>query len=126
MGRVPVLCNDAELRVPDEVARTAAVNALTFGQIFYLLNTRYRVESSLSIKAHMGNRYLLIGIGSVIVLQLLFTYAPPLQELFGTAALPASVWPWLLLADVAFFLVVEAEKWVIRRWRAMKGVSATA
>ncbi|WP_296660484.1 HAD-IC family P-type ATPase [Paraburkholderia sp.] len=112
--------------MPDAVARTAAVNALTFGQIFYLLNTRYRVESSLSIKAHMGNRYLLMGIGSVIVLQLLFTYAPPLQELFGTAALPASVWPWLLLADVVFFLVVEAEKWVIRRWRAMKGVSATA
>jgi magnesium-transporting ATPase (P-type) len=38
----------------DELARTAAVNALVIGQIFYLLNSRYRLDSSLSLKAHLG------------------------------------------------------------------------
>ena len=66
--------------VSDELARTVAVNAITIGQVFYLLNSRYLLDSSLSIKAHLGNRYLPLGIGAVVVLQILFTYAPPLQR----------------------------------------------
>jgi magnesium-transporting ATPase (P-type) len=38
----------------DELARAAAVNALVIGQIFYLLNSRYRLDSSLSPKAGRG------------------------------------------------------------------------
>lgn len=110
--------------VPIAVARTVAVNALTIGQVFYLLNARYRTEPSFSIRSHLGNHYLLMGIAAVIVLQLLFTYAPPLQELFGTAALPAHVWPGLFVGGVVFFLVVEAEKWVIRRWDAARNRAA--
>jgi magnesium-transporting ATPase (P-type) len=40
----------------DELARTVAVNAITIGQVFYLLNSRYLLDSSLSLKAHMGNK----------------------------------------------------------------------
>ena len=98
----------------DPLARTAAVNALVIGQIFYLLNSRFKIDSSLSPMAHLGNRYLPMGIGAVIVLQLLFTYAPPLQSVFETEALPLGVWPWLLLGGLIFFLVVEAEKAIIR------------
>ncbi|MFC4526786.1 HAD-IC family P-type ATPase [Dyella halodurans] len=108
----------------DELGRTVAVNTLTIGQIFYLLNTRYRVDSSLSIKAHLGNRYLPMGIGAVVILQLLFTYALPLQELFGTEAIPLRIWPWLILGGFVFFLVVEAEKWIIRMSHAAKGSSS--
>ena len=103
--------------VPIEYARTAAVNALTIGQVFYLFNARYKVDSSLSIRAHLGNRYLLMAIAAVTVFQLLFTYAPPLQELFGTMALPAHEWPRLFAGGVVLFVVVEVEKWVIRRLR---------
>lgn len=60
----------------DEFARAVAVNALVIGQIFYLLNSRYKLDSSLSLKAHLGNRYLAMGVGAVVVLQFLFTYAP--------------------------------------------------
>ena len=55
-----------------------------------------------------------LGIGAVVILQLLFTYAPPLQALFETEAIPLRVWPWLLLGGFVFFLVVEAEKLIIR------------
>jgi magnesium-transporting ATPase (P-type) len=98
----------------DELARAVAVNTLVIGQVFYLLNSRYKLDSSLSLRAHLGNRYLAIGIGAVILLQLLFTYAPPLQELFETEAIPLRVWPWLFGGGLVFFLVVETEKLIIR------------
>ena len=98
----------------DALARTVAVNAITIGQVFYLLNSRFLLDSSLSFKTHLGNKYLPLGIGAVVVLQLLFTYAPPLQRLFDNEAIPLWVWPWLVLGGLAFFLVVEAEKLIIR------------
>nr|WP_328987510.1 cation transporting ATPase C-terminal domain-containing protein [Thiorhodovibrio winogradskyi] len=96
------------------MARTVAVNAITIGQIFYLLNSRYLVDSSLSLRAHLGNGYLPLGILAVVALQALFTYAPPLQLLFKTEAVPLHVWPWLFLGGLLFFLVVEVEKLIIR------------
>jgi magnesium-transporting ATPase (P-type) len=110
----------------DELARAVAVNALVIGQIFYLLNSRYRLDSSLSLKAHLGNKYLPMGIGAVIVLQLLFTYAPPLQVLFETEAIPFWVWPRLLLGGLVFFLVVETEKLIIRTRRSGHDVTPLA
>jgi magnesium-transporting ATPase (P-type) len=98
----------------DELARAVAVNALVIGQVFYLLNSRYKLDSSLSLKAHLGNKYLLIGIAAVAVLQLLFTYTLPFQDLFETEAIPLWIWPRLFLAGLVFFLVVEGEKLVIR------------
>ncbi|MFZ0149008.1 MAG: HAD-IC family P-type ATPase [Xanthobacteraceae bacterium] len=98
----------------DALARTVAVNAITIGQVFYLLNSRYLLDSSFSLTAHMGNKYLPLGIGAVVILQLLFTYAPPFQAMFGNEAIPLWVWPWLLAGGLLFFAVVEAEKFVIR------------
>jgi uncharacterized membrane protein len=58
----------------DEFARAVAVNALVIGQVFYLLNSRYKLDSSsLSLKAHLGNKYLAMVIAAVSVLQLRFT-----------------------------------------------------
>jgi magnesium-transporting ATPase (P-type) len=104
----------------DALARTVAVNAVTMGQVFYLLNSRFLLDSSLSIKAHLDNRYLPLGVGAVVVLQLLFTYAAPLQRLFDNEAIPLPVWPWLLLGGLGFFLVVEAEKFLIRSSAALR------
>ena len=91
------------------------------GQIFYLLNSRYRLDSSLSVRAHLGNKYLPLGIGAVVVLQFLFTYARPLQVLFETEAIPLWVWPRLLLGGLVFFLVVETEKLILRRGAFRQG-----
>jgi magnesium-transporting ATPase (P-type) len=102
----------------DDLARATAVNALVIGQVFYLLNSRYKLDPSLSLKAHLGNPYLPLGIGAVIVLQFLFTYVRPLQVLFDTQSIPAWVWPRLLLGGFVFFLVVELEKLIIRTRRS--------
>jgi biotin carboxyl carrier protein len=104
----------------DELARAVAVNTLVIGQVFYLFNSRFKTDSSLSIAAHLGNRYVPMGVGAVVLLQLLFTYAPPFQQLFGTAAIPLDVWPWLFLGGLIFFLIVEAEKFVIRAYQSRR------
>jgi magnesium-transporting ATPase (P-type) len=104
----------------DALARTVAVNAITIGQVFYLLNSRYLLDSSFSLTAHMGNKYLPLGIGAVVILQLLFTYAPPFQAMFGNEAIPLLVWPWLLAGGLLFFVIVEAEKLVIRSSDALR------
>ncbi len=83
-------------------------------------------DSSLSLKSHFGNKYLSLGIGAVVVLQLLFTYTPPLQALFVTEAIPLLVWPWLFLGGLVFFLVVEAEKLIIRMGHFGRGAPAPA
>ena len=104
----------------DGMARTAAVNAITLGQVFYLLNSRYLLDLSLSLGAHSGNSYLWYGIGAVVVLQLLFTYAPPFHAIFGNESLPLWVWPWLVGGGTLFFFVVELEKLAIRSSPALR------
>jgi magnesium-transporting ATPase (P-type) len=104
----------------DELARTVAVNVITIGQVFYLLNSRYLLDSSFSLKAHIGNKYLPLGIGAVVILQLLFTYAPPFQAMFGNEGIPLWVWPRLIAGGLLFFIVVEAEKFIIRSSDALR------
>lgn len=108
--------------VSDHMARTAAVNAITLGQVFYLFNSRYLLDSSLSLRALMGNPYLWYGVGAVVVLQLLFTYAMPFQAIFNTDALPLSSWLGLIAGAILFFFAVEIEKYVIRSIPALRGV----
>ncbi|SAI70501.1 Cation transporting ATPase%2C C-terminus [Bordetella ansorpii] len=72
------------------------------------------------MRALTGNPVLWRGILSMMVLQLLFTYAPPLQVMFDTTGLPIGVWMKLLAGAVALLLVVEAEKLAVRSvpaWR---------
>jgi hypothetical protein len=70
----------------------------------------------------LGNAYLPLGILAVVILQLIFTYAPPVQAMFGNEAVPLWVWPRLLAGGVLFFLVVEAEKLVIRSSGSLRKV----
>jgi magnesium-transporting ATPase (P-type) len=110
----------------DALARTVAVNAITIGQCFYLLNSRYLIDSSVSIKAHLENKYLPMGIGAVVVLQLMFTYLPPLQRIFDTESMPLYAWLWLLGGGLLFFFVVEAEKLIIRLKRKSSAPASAA
>jgi magnesium-transporting ATPase (P-type) len=77
----------------------------------------YRHRSVGQFDVRLGNKYLPLGIGAVVVLQLLYAYAPPLQSLFNTTALPLRAWQRLFLGGFSFFLLVEAEKMFIRTLR---------
>ncbi|BCR03583.1 cation-transporting P-type ATPase [Desulfuromonas versatilis] len=97
-----------------ETSRTVAVNGLVMFEIFYLLNSRYLKASVLNRQGLFGSRYVLGAIGLVLVFQLLFTYAPPLQHLFATAAIGFGDWVRIVLVGSSVLFVVEAEKWLLR------------
>ena len=100
-----------------EAARTFAVNALVMGQVFYLFNSRFIVAPATAGSGPLGNRYALLAVAVLAALQALFTYAPPLQDLFGTTALPAAAWLPIAGFGVAVFALVELEKAWLRRRR---------
>jgi cation-transporting P-type ATPase F len=95
-------------------ARTVAANVFVFGEMFYLFNCR-----SLALPSWRSglrtNRFLLGGVGLMILLQLLYTYLPGMNRLFSTAPTPAESWAWVIGAGVAIHVIVEIEKWIRRR-----------
>ncbi len=97
-----------------EVARTAAVNMLVIGELVYLFNVRHFTASAFNREVLTGNPVALWVSAILIVFQLLFTYAPPLQQVFHTAALDAVSWLVILTLGAGKFLAVEAEKAVLR------------
>ena len=98
-----------------EMARTAAVNTLIFFQIFYIFGARYQYTSVLSRKGLLGNRAVLYAVGSIIVLQMFFTYLPLFHDVFGTAGIPAGDWLRLLLFTPLVFVLVEVEKMIMQQ-----------
>nr|MBV0880932.1 cation-transporting P-type ATPase [Noviherbaspirillum sp. L7-7A] len=98
-----------------ETARTAAINTLVIGEIAYLFNCRHLGASILGWRGLTGNRYALLAVAALAVLQALMTYLPAMQAAFGTAPLQAGAWGRILLFGVALMLIVEAEKWLLRR-----------
>jgi magnesium-transporting ATPase (P-type) len=94
---------------PVEVARTVAVNAFVLVEMAYLFNCRTLTRWAGSI-GWFTNRFLLLGVAIMIALQLLFTYLPAMNALFGTAALSAGQWAPIVGLALLTFVVVEAEK----------------
>ncbi|MGE5153622.1 MAG: cation-transporting P-type ATPase [Bdellovibrio bacteriovorus] len=119
-GSIAIFHWELERGVALESARVATINTLVAGQIFYLLSARVGTESSLTWDGLAGNRLVPLVIGAIVTLQLLFTYAPPMEALFGTGPLDGAAWVRILGWGLLVFLAVELEKWAIRRYRARR------
>ncbi|MGL1834596.1 cation-transporting P-type ATPase [Rhodocyclaceae bacterium SMB388] len=109
-----------------EVARTAAVNAVLIGEVFYLFNVRSFTEPVLNREGLTGNPYVLGAIGLLLVAQGLFTYVPVMQALFGTAALDPVSWLYIFGFGMIVLMVVEAEKAVVKRLGLGPGIRSRA
>jgi magnesium-transporting ATPase (P-type) len=99
-----------------EYARSTAVNMLVAGQTFYLFNCRSMHGSAFSRGGLFGNQVIWIAVAALVLLQAAFTYAPFMQNLFGTASLDAATWGGILVAGFMVFLLVELEKFCYRKW----------
>ncbi|MDJ0806695.1 MAG: cation-transporting P-type ATPase [Gammaproteobacteria bacterium] len=93
-----------------EASRTAAVNALVMGQIFYLLSVRHDLSAAWTRSALGGNPWVYGAIAAVLMLQLMFTYWGPMTTLFGTAPTDGLAWAWALMVGLLVFCAVESEK----------------
>lgn len=99
-----------------EMSRTAAVNMLVVGELFYLFHARHFTASAFDRETLSGNPVALLVSGILIVLQLLFTYAAPMQRLFQTMPLDLAAWGVILGLGILMFLTIELEKSVWRRF----------
>lgn len=95
-------------------AQTTCVTAITFSQIFYLLNCRSLGNSFLS-QGIFSNPTIYIGITVLLLLHACFVYVPPLQGLFGTTALNTQAWFHAALAGAVVLPVISCEKWIRNR-----------
>ncbi|MEI7843798.1 MAG: cation-transporting P-type ATPase [Gallionellaceae bacterium] len=98
-----------------EESRTVAVNALVAGEMAYLFNCRYLLAPVRSWQDFTGNVYVLLTIGILAVIQMLFTYLPFMQGMFGVVAIDASAWLRIVGFGVLLFIAVEFEKILIKR-----------
>lgn len=98
-----------------EEARTATVATIVAFEIFYLFSARSERIPVWKLKL-FNNPYIWIGITTVIILQLAFTYLPALNFVFRSAPLPADVWIRIILVSFPILLIVGMEKSVRMRF----------
>lgn len=101
------------------VARTLAINTLIAAEMLFLINCRSLMRASFSHQAWFGNRHVWFAISSLLLLQWLQTYVPLMNTLFGTAPVDWDLWPWVLLAALLYYLLIETGKWLLRRCTAL-------
>lgn len=101
-------------------ARTVVVNTFVIAEIMYLINSRKIYASTLNWEGLFGSVPVLLSIVTVILLQLLFTYAPFMQRLFDTSSLNLKEWLYIILFGVGLFLVVELEKVIGRKFHSIR------
>lgn len=97
-----------------EAARTEAVLMLAFGQLAYLFNCRFLHRSSLTVDVLRGNRVVWWSALALVVLQLVYVYAPFMNVLFESQPVPATSWILPIALSVGIFLAVELLKAVLR------------
>jgi len=64
---------------------------------------------------------LFVGVVTMTASQLLFTYLPAMQRVFGTASLGANEWMLIIVVGVVIYIVVEIEKKLSRQRAASSG-----
>ena len=105
---IHALATDRGYPVP--VAQTMALNTLVVLEIFYLFFIRNIHGTSLTWAAVRGTPVVWGCLVTVTAAQFAITYLPPLQAIFGTAAVPLWDGVLIVLVGAVFFALVETEK----------------
>ncbi|MCS6303081.1 MAG: cation-transporting P-type ATPase [Nitrospira sp.] len=97
-----------------ESARTMAVSAIVVTEMFYLLNSRHILRSSLSREGLIGNRWVPIVIIVCTLLQIAYVHTGPMQVVFHSTHLTFEEWFKVVLVGAFVFAFAEVEKAIIR------------
>jgi hypothetical protein len=85
-------------------------------QIFYFFNVRYLYVTSITWRGALGTPAVLWALAAVVAAQLAFTYAPFMQAWFDSRPVALTDGALVLACGVAFMLLLEAEKLLLRRY----------
>jgi cation-transporting ATPase F len=97
-----------------EQARTVAVNVIIFVEILYLFNARSLTRSPFQL-GFFSNPWAIGGAILMVLTQMLFTYTPFMNRLFGSAPMGFALWLDVIAVSLAAFCIIEIEKWVRRK-----------
>ncbi|MBQ2263568.1 MAG: HAD-IC family P-type ATPase [Loktanella sp.] len=103
------------------LAQTMAMNMIVVLEIFYLFLIRNVRGTSLKWSAIKGTKAVWICVSIAVSAQLLVTYWPIAQRIFGTAAVPVIDGLLILATGIVFFAIVEIEKQIRLRLSAFRG-----
>ncbi len=106
-------------------AQTMAVTTIVFLQIFYLLNSRSLLYSILEVGL-WTNKWIYVGIGVLLALQVGFVYLPFMNTLFGSAPLSIVEWIETLVVGLIVLPIISLEKWFRKRQTREKETSEAA
>ncbi|MAT16412.1 MAG: carbonate dehydratase [Planctomyces sp.] len=106
----------------DAAARTVAVNVFIMVELFYLFNCRSLTKSMFALGL-FTNPWIVVGVVTMVTLQLAFTYLPLMNYLFHTSPIGWDAWWRILLTGVAAYVIVGLEKMLRRQWTERRRVS---
>lgn len=92
-----------------DLARTLAVNLFVFGELFYLFNCRSLTRPIRDLGL-FSNKWIWGGVLAMTGLQIVYTYVPLFNRVFGSRPMSAADWALVLGFSLAISLVVAAEK----------------
>jgi calcium-translocating P-type ATPase len=95
-------------------ATSACLATIVVMQMMNVFLCRHPLKSTLSFGL-LGNRLLLLGLASELVLVLLIIYTPTGNWLFGTAAIGVEVWGLALAGAALMWTLDEARKFWLRK-----------
>ncbi len=99
-------------------AQTVAFTTLIMVQLIYLFTARSITESAFTFSP-FSNKWVLVGAGATLGLQLIIVYSSPLFGIspFRTAPFPPIWWLPIFLVSLLGFLAIELEKFLRRRFQ---------
>jgi len=86
-------------------------------EIFYMFNCRSFTRSMFSIGL-FTNPWVIFGAVAMVVLQLVYTYAPFMNTVFQSAPIPLESWLRVILVGASVYFIVGLEKTITNRMRA--------
>lgn len=92
-------------------AQTIGVTFVIMFQIFYMINCR-SLNDTVNKIGFFSNKMVFVGVGSVLVLQVLFIYLPFMQKVFKTTPLDLNGLLVSILVGFAIFPIIGLEKWL--------------
>jgi cation-transporting ATPase F len=97
-----------------EVAQTIVVNVFALTLLTYTFNC-LSLDRPLLWRGVRRNPWIAVSVAALAALQVLYTYTPGMNDVFGSAPLGAAAWARIAVIAVVSYLLVEALKLAQRR-----------
>ena len=103
----------SSMGVGQGVASTVVVNLIVMAKIFYFFNMR---TSAPAFSNELFTNKKAFGIiGLMLVLQVIFTYVPFMQNVFSTSSLGLGQWGVAIVGGLMVLVVSEIDKWLSKK-----------